>query len=612
MQQDSRSKLEEVLGSQDGQPVPLDVVHEIEPSLEEFGTQSVWGSYKPGSRQYDSSLRLHEVFPAAKESAVTEAEAYSINNEAKYNFIRRHGNCVGVVGIAGIGKTTFAKQYMSAVNESQHEDEGFRFFVSLRDFDFEKEINLLQFLLKSTLSNWSYQPEEDASLLKKLASSSSVHIAMDGLDEARMRSLPDLEPAMSLFDRAKPSVILKNLLAGRLLPDAKKMIISRPGAYQKLHPEYKPRFTVKVVGLSEDSQQLLCMRVCTDIQRASKLKARLTANPAAKALCFIPMFCKLITSYALRYDSTTDVLSIADVFTSFVLDVVKSTHFNGEIDDVLRLARLAYEGMVHDRFLFDVNDLNECGIAAENLETFINLQVSMSNSQVRVLDGEKRYFFSHLTWQEYFAALYMMFVMEEEEWKKMIGGVVGREDRWEIVLRFLFGFLNSKAERKLTMIFPKFSRSDVYTKRHDLLTLCAQMAEEYRSTADTDFPCDLTEPYSLEYMAALAKFKHRPVDTTLPKLCHFCHESKNDSVNDLVCDALPPTLLLSRRLLPSDVASFCHVMTACASPKSINVGYYTEPAMFGGKGLTMFLETMANSPHKVIYVLKHFALDYLT
>nr|CAB3264372.1 NACHT, LRR and PYD domains-containing protein 3-like [Phallusia mammillata] len=173
-------------------------------------------------------------------------------------------NVAGLTGMPGIGKTTFCKSVFK--DWSVTFPDSFVFYISSRDLNFEnkKKYNVLKFLLASTNCDYTHNLERDKFILKKVEESRDTLIVIDGLDEAKHKgNFSEYPSAVKLFDEKESAYnILMNLLNGRLLPNAKKLIASRPFAFQHFHPECNPLFMAHVLGLRPESQILLCKEVC--------------------------------------------------------------------------------------------------------------------------------------------------------------------------------------------------------------------------------------------------------------------------------------------------------------------------------------------------------------
>ena len=175
-----------------------------------------------------TDIHHSELFSKARDQAVEESEKCT-TPEAKQKFQLVHGNIVGLVGQAGIGKSTLSKLLVREILQNNLYETEFIFYLHFRDLNYKKEMNLLQFLTNdSTFSN-NLSKKHRKKLLTKLEENENVCIILDGFDESVVsgKSKP-IEGKCSVFDSVKAEITIKHLLNGDLLPKAKKLFTSRP------------------------------------------------------------------------------------------------------------------------------------------------------------------------------------------------------------------------------------------------------------------------------------------------------------------------------------------------------------------------------------------------
>jgi len=498
---------------------------EIAP-YEEHQGREYFGTSSDGNSVVEEHLR--------KSSSVFY-EAAKLFEEAE----NRGGTSVGIIGEPGAGKTILSKKLLrlKATNASQDEKESlYLFHVKFRDMDINKETNVLEFLVKALVANWKFEHEKDQELLEQINNSCEVYIIADGLDEAddKLFSSP-LDPAskMGLYDTATPDVIIKNLLAGRIFPKAKKVVTSRPDAFLNLHKDFKPNFNVRILGLSLESQETLGLQLCNkSVAEYSKVKEKLDANPDLRSFCYNPLQCN-ITVQVLRWMQLSEHVSTITSTLIFVENLLRILKRNEDLrseilQTVKELAKLAVSGMNEDKFIFDKNNLNN--LKHETLKQFFLAKTaSIRLPGEGILEGDKKFFFTHLLWQEFFAAIWLMFVANKKQFREVLKVLSGT--RWRVVLKFAFGLQNDKVTKKIMTMFESFDgKSDA--------SLLSNKCK------------------------ALRKFHQNALDNgSITETCRWALEANQPSLNEDVAERLPKSLTLPLTLSQSDACAIAHALS---------------------------------------------------
>jgi len=587
----------EIYGLQDRLPVPLKLTVAPADVVEDFGREQ-WQE-QLDSTNVSQFIELDQVFELASKKAHSESQKYR-KLETQEAFRRKRQNVVGVVGTAGIGKTTLSKILLESVVEEDSQQNCI-FYILAKDLDFDKKkYSVLQFLTITTLSEWNHTNSSDRCLLSQINTAAHVYIIIDGLDEARINKG---FPKMKLNDVGTADAILKNLLSGNILPRAKKLVTSRPEGYHLLPNDCKPLFMVRVLGLDRTSQRDLCQSICESEDEFKLVEESLALQPVVSSLCYIPVYCIMIVDYILSdlTRNSTQLISVTDVLSSTFLDWLESPHFKAEPDSVRKLADLAFRGIVIKQFLFDTHQLSSVGLDPKAFEPFLNAKVVERKSRthrVRILEGTKKFFFSHLVWQEFFAALHLVFLVDPVEFEKNSPLLV--ENRWEIVVKFMFGFFNPSVLDKLAAVFPEFGHKDLSLAKDKLCSIALEAASEYAGSAVTEFPISpVPKVFDIESWDKINSFLRRPKDTDFYKLCNWCFESKDANFTRRITVRLPQTILISRTVLPSEMSALEYFLVNSHKKRFINVGAVLEPATFVGNAATFLLRSVLAMGHKV-------------
>jgi len=180
----------------------------------------------------------------------------------------------------------------------------FVFYIRFRDVDYEKNLDLLEFLTTSAPFVSTIAPEERKNIVQYLEDCDNVCIMMDGLDEANL-NLRTKQDKCYVTSRATPETFILNLLSGHLLPKAKKLITSRPRKRLDLPDECSSCLYLDLLGLNDEGQRQICSDLCRDDPvRRNKILDHINSRPDLKSLCYVPITCILIMVSFYNTDSS--------------------------------------------------------------------------------------------------------------------------------------------------------------------------------------------------------------------------------------------------------------------------------------------------------------------
>ncbi|XP_078490935.1 NACHT, LRR and PYD domains-containing protein 3-like [Ciona intestinalis] len=423
----------------------------------------------------EGSILIEELFDVAKQVAQQEADKKCNTPEAKAKHVARYGNIVWVVGLPGVGKSTLLKQMINCivVDKTVKPDTEIFFHVSLKNFNPKKKVSLLEFLLYGNLSEWNHSDEENKALVHFLYNNPNVVILIDGWDELYTKQANKKLHACQLDSKQIPEVFVKNLLMGNFLPKAAKVITSRPGPFYELHSDYRQGLVSEVRGIDKPAKKDLTKQICgeANLENVEKLLAE---RPNLDALCSIPVYCiQIVACLHSSVSSGRDIHSMTDVFIHTLTNYKASDHVRTNMSErdigqeLVKLAHLAYKGLAARKLVFQQADFEEVGINEQTVDMFLHTYVEKSHHlKMRILEGKKRSFFTHLTWHEFFAAVYLMLFMSQEEFRRCMD--IFKDPHWVMVTRFMFGICNSTSYEDLKMIFPASMIKDYKEKKNIL------------------------------------------------------------------------------------------------------------------------------------------------
>ena len=403
----------------------------------------LWNNKRQGD------IKLENLFKQAEKLAKEHAKEETRNAAAEEKYIITHGNCVGISGQAGIGKTTLTKQLLEKVLKKEMLDIDFLFYISLKKVDYEEKMSVLQFLLTNLDSCWEHDRASEKVILKRLEKSEKVMIIFDGLDEAAIE-LGKQCPNANIYVKKKPEILLKNILNGNILRKAKKLITSRPRQMLELREQYRPHCIVDVLGINLEAQHQISKDICGD--DSEKVLEELLNHPELLALCYVPILC-IFTIYWLHQkqlhpDKTITFPSVTNIILNMLETFAEHGIAKCEEFELEKLSKLAWEGLRHKKYEFSENEIKESKLKKESLNTLLTTGAK-AKTQLRLLNVQKITYFSHLILQEFFSAAHLILFLSLSEFKNVISHTNEQLGNLDVVKNFMFGMCNTTTYKHL-------------------------------------------------------------------------------------------------------------------------------------------------------------------
>ncbi|CAO2643360.1 NACHT, LRR and PYD domains-containing protein 3 [Lemmus lemmus] len=363
-------------------------------------------------------------------------------------------------GAAGIGKTILARKIMLdwASGKLFKDKFDYIFFIHCREVSLRTPRSLGDLIV-------SCCPDPNPPVYKILHKPSRILFLMDGFDELQGAFDEHIGEVCTDWQKAvRGDILLSSLIRKKLLPKASLLITTRPVALEKLqHLLDHPRH-VEILGFSEAKRKEYFFKYFSDELQAREAFRLIEENEILFTMCFIPLVCWIVcTGLKQQMEAGKSLAQTSKTTTAvYVFFLSSLLQSRGDTEEHLfsshlqGLCSLAADGIWNQKILFEECDLRKHGLQMTDVSAFLRMNVFQKE-----VDCERVYSFSHMTFQEFFAAMYYL-LEEEEEGVAMSRDVkvllenYGKFEKGYLifVVRFLFGLVNqertSYLEKKLS------------------------------------------------------------------------------------------------------------------------------------------------------------------
>ncbi|XP_073339022.1 NACHT, LRR and PYD domains-containing protein 3-like isoform X2 [Pagrus major] len=346
-------------------------------------------------------------------------------------------------GVAGVGKTFSVQKFtLDWAEGSENQDVRLLVLLSFRELNLirDEQYSLLRLL-------HVFHPTLQKVTAEKLAVCKLLFI-FDGLDESRLSlDFKNHEVVSDVTQESSVSVLLTNLIEGKLLPSALVWITSRPAAANRIPPSCVDRVT-EVRGFTDAQKEEYFRRRFSDEDLSSRIISHIKTSGSLHIMCLIPVFC-WITATVLEHMLTTDQRgelpkTLTDMYSHFLLVQTKRkkqkyhegretspqelTEADREV--LLKLGRLAFEHLETGNIMFYQEDLERCGLNVTEASVYSGVCTEIFRRE-SVIFQKTVYCFVHLSVQEFLAAVYMLHCSTNRNTEVLEDFLRGHEDEEE-------------------------------------------------------------------------------------------------------------------------------------------------------------------------------------
>nr|XP_044990342.1 NACHT, LRR and PYD domains-containing protein 12 isoform X2 [Jaculus jaculus] len=352
-------------------------------------------------------------------------------------------------GAAGMGKSMLAHKAMLdwANGKLFHGKFHYVFYISCRELNRSHVQCSVQDLIASC---W---PEPSMPLQELIRAPEHLLLIIDGFDELQ----PSFHEAQGPWcicweDRPSTELLLGSLIRKKLLPELSLLITTRPCALEKLHRCLEHPRHVQILGFSEAEKKEYCYQYFHNAEQAHQVFSFLRDNELLFTMCFVPMVSWVVCTCLkqqleggglLRQTSRTTTAVYMFYLLSLMHPKPGTPTFKAPLNHK-GLVSLAADGVWNQKILFEERDLQKHGLDGCDVSAFLNINIFQKD-----INCEKFYSFIHLSFQEFFAAMYC--VLHGGETVRRVLAEYGLSERSFVALtaRFLFGLLDEDMSRYL-------------------------------------------------------------------------------------------------------------------------------------------------------------------
>ncbi|KAM9837559.1 NLR family CARD domain-containing protein 3-like isoform 2-T2 [Aulostomus maculatus] len=324
-------------------------------------------------------------------------------------------------GVAGIGKTVSAHKFaLDWAAKNSNTNLEFVFPLSFRELNLmRKKFSLVALICEM------FPATKDTGIFTN--GETKMLFILDGLDESRLSlNFHSSELISDVKQTTTVSVLLTNLIRGRLLPHTFVWITTRPAASGQIPVEYIDLVT-EVRGFSNQQKDEYFRRKIEDQNLADRIITHVKSCRSLHIMCHIPVFCWMAATVlekkltAAESKDTPKTLTQMYIHFLSLHEMGMKKRLTGRREsntecmraNLMCLGKLAFRELEKGRLVFYEKDLIENDISPTQASIFSGVYTQIFNEELMLFE-EKMFSFVHLSVQEFLAALYVFLTFHND------------------------------------------------------------------------------------------------------------------------------------------------------------------------------------------------------
>ncbi|XP_062479352.1 NACHT, LRR and PYD domains-containing protein 6 isoform X2 [Pezoporus occidentalis] len=366
---------------------------------------------------------------------------------------------VVLLGAAGMGKTMTARKIMlDWACDRMFEEFDFVFYIHCREGNLlAGEASMADLLARCC-------PGSPLPLDAVLQQPEKLLFVIDGFDELRFSvEQPWSELCAEPGERRPVAVVLASLFRRRLLCHSSLLITTRPAALQSLRRLLEHERCAEILGFSEADRRDYFQRFFGSAEQAAAAFRFVRGHELLFTMCLVPVVCWIVCTVLRQQLGRAGGLAhgprtTTGIYVLYLSALLRSLRGwqRQDVPAVLRrLCCLAAGGVRGQRVLFEEKEVQGLVLGRqEALPLLLNEHLFQKD-----ISCVSSYGFIHLSFQEFFAALFYLLEDEGEEQEPLVGpsrdvrelleSYGSSRNYFVLTVRFLFGLLNEDRRREL-------------------------------------------------------------------------------------------------------------------------------------------------------------------